>query len=512
MTKPTVTFLSYNSTGINTVKSSWICDLIAVTDASYVQIQEHFKSSKSTDKFFADQFPGYNSFVIPGHREKNQDSGRAKGGLAQLSKANLDVKKIRVKSSNFRIQAQVLQFTGTRILWMNAYFPTDPQVINYDETELQQILTEVENIMDSVDFDEVIFGADFNWDKSRKTGFVSCIDRWVTKVGLLDVWDNFPADYTHIHTDFKSLSTLDRFLVSPGILQHVVAAGPLHLGDNPSRHSPIMLKMTVDSLSTVNNKSRCPAPPRRPAWYKADAAQINTYTYRLGEKLIELEAPVDLHCQYPHCNSAGHLQSRDSFLLDILIAMIETSHETIPMGGVKKKKWDCKRNCEVGAAIPGWKEDLEPLRQESLFWHALWQQGGKPNKGHVFEIMKSVRNKYHYAVRKAKKLADSVRAELLFQQALLGDTNLLQEMKRIKGDKNYRTTTPDHIDTANGPEEISELFKGVYKDLFNSAESNQGMQVLQDQLRDVIRPQSLLEVNKITGAAVKDACSRMKAR
>ena len=114
--------------------------------------------------------------------------------------------------------------------------------------------------------------------------------------------------------------------------------------------------------------------------------------------------------------------------------------------------------------------------------------------------------------RKAEKLADSVRAELLFQQALLGDTNLLQEMKRIKGDKNYRTTTPDHIDTANGPEEISELFKGVYKDLFNSAESNQGMQVLQDQLRDVIRPQSLLEVNKITGAAVKDACSRMKAR
>ena len=180
------------------------------------------------------------------------------------------------------------------------------------------------------------------------------------------------------------------------------------------------------------------------------------------------------------------------------------------MGGVKNKKWDSKNNCEVGAAIPGWKEDIEPLRQESLFWHALWQQGGKPNKGHVFEIMKSVRNKYHYAVRKAKKLANSVRAENLFQQALLGDTNLLREMKRIKGDKNNRATFPDHIDTADGPEEISELFKAVYKDLFNSAESTQGMQELQHQLYNMISPQSLLEVNKVTGTVVKEACSRMK--
>ena len=36
------------------------------------------------------------------------------------------------------------------------------------------------------------------------------------------------------------------------------------------------------------------------------------------------------------------------------------------------------------------------------------------------------------------------------------------------------------------------------------------MQVLQHQLRDVIGPQSLLEINKINGAVVKEACSRMR--
>ena len=115
MTQPNVTFLSYNSTGMNTVKSSWIRDLLKVTGASYVQIQEHFKSTKSTDKFFADQFPDYSGFVIPGHREKNQDSGRAKGGLVQLSQSRLDVKKNRVKCSNFRIQAQILQFPSVKM-------------------------------------------------------------------------------------------------------------------------------------------------------------------------------------------------------------------------------------------------------------------------------------------------------------------------------------------------------------------------------------------------------------
>ena len=350
MTQPNVTFLSYNSTGMNTIKSRWIRDLIKVTDASFVQIQEHFKTSKTIDKFFYDQFPDYSGFVIPGQREKNQDQGRAKGGLAQLSSSNLNVKKSRVKCSNFRIQAQVLQFPRVNILWINSYFPTDPQLLNYDETELQQILNEVEHVMDSSHYDEVIFGADFNWDRSRNTGFVSCIERWVDRVGLVDVWETFPVDYTHIHTDLKSLSTLDRFLVSPGLLPYITDAGALHFrgGDNPSRHSPIMLRISIESV--VAPKSSSQPSPRYPAWYKADEANVNCYTFRLSENLAELQSPPELDCHDPHCSRPEHLQARDSFLLDILIAMIETSHETIPMGGGKKKKWDPDKNCEIDKA------------------------------------------------------------------------------------------------------------------------------------------------------------------
>ena len=120
MTQPNATFLSFNSTGMNSIKSSWIRDLIDLTDASYVQIQEHFKFSNSTDQFFDDQFPSFKSYVIPAKRDSFQDSGRAKGGLAQLATSKLNVRRERVKCNNFIIQAQILQFKAVRILWINS--------------------------------------------------------------------------------------------------------------------------------------------------------------------------------------------------------------------------------------------------------------------------------------------------------------------------------------------------------------------------------------------------------
>ena len=150
-----------------------------MTDSNFVQVQEHFKT-QSIDKYFTDQFPTHNAYVIPGHRDKFQDNGRASGGLAQLAKSSLDLKMTRVASSNFRLQAQILHFSQVRILWINGYFPTDPQLVNFDETELQDLLNEVEQIIESLQYDETIFGADFSWDRSRCSGFVSCMDRLYT--------------------------------------------------------------------------------------------------------------------------------------------------------------------------------------------------------------------------------------------------------------------------------------------------------------------------------------------
>ena len=143
MTRSTLNFMSYNSTGLDTVKVDWINDLITTCYIELLQIQEHFKSTKSVESFFRKRFINNESYVIPAHRETFQDNGRAKGGLAQLSAKNLKIKKERIRTKSWRVQAQILHLENYRLMWINCYFPTDPQTIQYNDAELFLVLTEI---------------------------------------------------------------------------------------------------------------------------------------------------------------------------------------------------------------------------------------------------------------------------------------------------------------------------------------------------------------------------------
>ena len=131
---------------------------------------------------------------------------------------------------------------------MNTYLPTDPQTLLFDDGELEEVLKEVENVMDTTEFDDVVWAGDLNWDMTRNTGFSEKMKTFAEKLGVMSVWDKFPVNYTHIHTDLHSTSTLDHFMVNewlPSVLQDAEA---LHLGDNLSRHSPIMLKLSIGDI------------------------------------------------------------------------------------------------------------------------------------------------------------------------------------------------------------------------------------------------------------------------
>ena len=144
--------------------------------------------------------------------------------------------------------------------------PCDPGTREYNDQELTEVLSEIQTIMNTADYDDVIFSADMNWHKGRNTGFADMVERFVETSGLVSVWDHFECDFTHMHVDLKSVSTIDHFLVNRRLIDHISCA-PIHLGDNGSRHSPIMLKLKVGNIprsAPVNVEQ-----PRRPAWYKA---------------------------------------------------------------------------------------------------------------------------------------------------------------------------------------------------------------------------------------------------
>ena len=74
MAIPSVNFISYNSTVIDSVKTNWIRDLCSTTNTDFFSIQEHFNATKSSYKFFEDQFPEYNPYVIPASRNEVQST------------------------------------------------------------------------------------------------------------------------------------------------------------------------------------------------------------------------------------------------------------------------------------------------------------------------------------------------------------------------------------------------------------------------------------------------------
>ena len=85
---------------LNSLKADWIRSLYRAAKCDLVSIQEHFKKNKTIDKFFKDNFPEHSSYVIPAFREKDQDSGRPKGGHAQLPDRTLDIKVDRISTKN----------------------------------------------------------------------------------------------------------------------------------------------------------------------------------------------------------------------------------------------------------------------------------------------------------------------------------------------------------------------------------------------------------------------------
>ena len=239
---------------------------------------------------------------------------------------------------------------------------------------------------------------------------------FLSRLELFSVWDKFPADFTHLHTDGKNTSTIDHFFVNQRLLDLVQDAGPVHLGDNPSRHSPIMMKIKIPELKTKISPVVTP-PPRKPAWYKAAQADKDHYTSLLDSRLRALTVPDSLQCQNVLCKCNHHSEERDSHLIDILCTLIETSYECIPLTA---KKNDSKSMKGGRQAIPGWKETILPLKSDSLFWHSVWISAGRP-AGALHKVMSQTRNKYHSAVKKLhdRVVCGSVRTCLLFAHICL---------------------------------------------------------------------------------------------
>ena len=505
--RKSVKFLSYNSTGMNQVKSQWVQDLMDTCDASYCGIQEHFKKIKTVQKYFKSEFPKCDSLVQPAYREEGRDTGRAQGGLLQLSlKTMQGVRNEKLATESWRIQAQILHFGDWRLLWINFYFPNDPRIINFDEAELLVVQAQLRAVLDNGGYDGCICGGDWNYDARRNSGFAISMAAFLDEVGLVSVWEKFPVDFTYMHTDNKSTSILDNFYVNDALLPYVENAGPLHLGDNPSGHSPILLHLGVSNIPSRTKEEEVRV-PRRLAWQKADSDQIREYKEVLEKKLEELEDPESLKCDDPRCKAKHHSEERDKHVLDIMSSWIEASYTTILLTSPNQPAESGKKRRHE---LPGWKETCEPLCHDAKFWYAVWLSADRPSTGELHRIMVNTKTKFRAAVRRARGDANSARAHKLLEAAESGEQALLQEMRKVLGSKHQEQELPNSLEGAVGHTAILEKFRTLYSALYKSAGTEEQLEALTVLMDSKVDVRSEYEVRRITTEVVKEACKRMK--
>ena len=108
----------------------------------------------------------------------------------------------------------------------------------------------------------MVWNGDMNFAMSQNSQFAKTFSTFVAKYKLTSAWELYPTDFTHIHTDGISTSTIDHFFVTPGLVNNIESCAALHLGDNLSRHSPIIMKMIIDN-SDVRSSSCESMSPRQ---------------------------------------------------------------------------------------------------------------------------------------------------------------------------------------------------------------------------------------------------------
>ena len=491
------------------MKCEFIREIQKEYNVSYCAVQEHFKTVKNTVQYFSEQFSQSHTYTIPAYRLPGVDSGRGRGGLVQLAERGLAVPRARVAAGSPRIQAQKIRFPNCQILWINTYFPCDPQLQDFDTTELIETLAELEAMMTSNSDCDIIWSGDLNCDMKRNNLFTRTVTAALRRMGLASVWESRPIDYTHTHTDGTSTSVIDHFVVSPRLLPLVEDCGPLHRADNLSRHSPILLSLRLGELPRRQAAAQ-PPPPRMPAWGRATEEEVASYTAALHQRLQAVQCPGSLvHCRDPLCTDPSHTQARDDMVLEIILSMVECSYTSgLPLTGRAGRGG--RRHQEI---IPGWSSEVEPFRQRSSYCYRAWLAGGKPSHGRLHQDKLVAHVQFRYAVRRVRRANKLHQAKGLFEAAMIGDMELMKEMKRVQSGKSQLDELPDMVDGVSGQQEVADKFGEVHAALYNSAGSKEKMEELHYRIRGLVQSEdSGAEISKITAEVVKQAATKMKPR
>ena len=424
------------------------------------------------------------------------NTGRPKGGMFIAIPDSIKNLVKDVSPGHWRLQAVTISSPSSKTLLINSYFPTDSRTDNTEEAFA--ILDIIKNIIETHPCDAVVWAGDLNADFVRNSAHVRLVKETMEDLSMTSAWDRFEADFTCCGEvgGVTRTSTIDHINYSEGLAASLSDAGVLHMVDNKSDHSPIYA--VFESINVEQDVSKSDKKTSKPSWRRASDKQKSDYSNKLEEKLSQINIPESISkCRDVKCQNEQHKEEADILMEKVLCTVQKVAEGCLPVPKTKEEKVK---------VMPGWNQSVKPLREVAYFWHQVWQSAGRPLNTGLHQMMKKTRNIYHMAAKKCRRAEENTRKNKLLEACISGEGNIFTEIKAMRKTKQVVANSIDGV-----TDNISEHFKNIYSDLFNSVEDAENMAKVSEDITNRIQPKDIEGIEKVTPEIIKKAASRLKA-
>ena len=241
----------------------------------------------------------------------------------------------------------------------------------------------------------------------------------------------------------------------------------------------------------------------RPSWHRTTEGDIWAYKVSLAHHLNSIEVPYDafncVNCTRLDLECTEHNELIDNYYCDVINALISSAHATIPKHRKKGKA--------------GWNPYLRQCQEDSIFWHRLWVENGKPATGWVSEQRRKARAEYRrvsrWVVRNQEKLSADRMADAFLSNRY---RDLWEEVKRKKG---YTRDNPIVMDDIEGEDDVCNLFRDKYESLYSSVPYNEVemqnlLTIVSDKISRTCMSGSCYSNHSVSPADVLNATAKLK--
>jgi len=419
-------------------------------------VQEHWLQKKDLTKLnhMHKNYIGKGVSAIPDDRIL---IGRPYGGVACLWKRNSMSRVKFCKTASDRICAIVITTQdGDTLLIINCYLPCDNRSKTVVDPKYKECLNVIDHTIMDTEHDMCILVGDFNTDFSRDNAHSHALNSLIEKHSLLRTYDSNKHTF---RTPDGFTSCIDHFFALPS---QKITAKHFDIIDykvnlKPHGHLPLYLELDgfvdtcVTNIIPEDNEKHI-------QWDKIETYEAykecieNILISGVTDHMLDLDC---FNCDDITCKNTEHKCQLSEALAILTDMCIESGKLTLP--------------CKSNRAMPFWNDEVQQLKDNSMFWGSLWKENGKPSTGEIHNVYINTRKKYHAKINELKNTKEiNRRAKMAESCANNNSRNVWGELKKIDG---TRKAIPPHVDGFHSYKDICKLFCTKYKHLYNSVPS-----------------------------------------